>query len=311
MADVFISYASIDAEAPEQVGRLLERQGYSVWWDRHLVSGEAFSRSIVRELDLAKAVVVLWTPGSVVSDWVYSEARRAHAQGKLVQLRAADVSIDELPAPFDAFHCPPLKDDDALLRGVSSALAGKNPSSRDVSIVRKTQVARIPSSRMPLVGRDDEVDRGRTMLAGGTRLLTLTGSGGAGKTRLAMEIARTSEPDFSDGAVFVPMVSVTTAEAGWTAVAQALGVAEQMNLDRLVTESLEGKRALLVLDNLEQFPGAAQERGRRAGQPRGRARSTAGTALPRGGAGPTRRRTRRRSAARRAAPRSRRRPTHS
>ena len=50
MADVFISYASVDAVLVEQVAELLPQAGYDVWWDRHLLSGERFQRTIERQL---------------------------------------------------------------------------------------------------------------------------------------------------------------------------------------------------------------------------------------------------------------------
>ncbi|HEX5088977.1 MAG TPA: AAA family ATPase [Nocardioides sp.] len=123
MADVFLSYASASAELARRVAATLEGQGLAVWWDRHLRSGERFQQTIQRELGAAQAVVVLWTRQSVDSEWVYSEARRGHQRGALVQVRTADVTIDDLPAPFDALHCPLLDDTDALLRAVVALTA--------------------------------------------------------------------------------------------------------------------------------------------------------------------------------------------
>jgi class 3 adenylate cyclase len=120
MADVFLSYASEDADRAIGVVKVLEDAGYSVWWDRHLLSGERFTESIQRELAQAAAVVVVWTPASVQSEWVYSEARRGNQRKALLQVRSADVTIDDIPAPFDAFHCPLIEDADALLRSVAA-----------------------------------------------------------------------------------------------------------------------------------------------------------------------------------------------
>ena len=102
MADVFLSYASSDRDSPIALERALTDAGLTVWWDRELLPGRAYQEDIVTELNRAVAVVVVWSPGSVRSDWVYSEARRASDQDKLVQVRTEGVVIDDLPAPFDA-----------------------------------------------------------------------------------------------------------------------------------------------------------------------------------------------------------------
>ena len=129
MADVFLSYASQDADRAKAVVKTLEDAGYSVWWDSHLLSGKRFTQSIQRELAQAAAVVVVWTHASVESDWVYSEARRGNQRGALVQVRSDDVTIDDIPAPFDAFHCPVVDDTDALLRSVAALKESPSESS--------------------------------------------------------------------------------------------------------------------------------------------------------------------------------------
>jgi predicted ATPase/class 3 adenylate cyclase len=123
MADVFLSYASSDRDSPIALERALTHAGLTVWWDRELLPGRAYQEDIVAELNRAAAVVVVWSSGSVHSDWVYSEARRASDQDKLVQVRTEGVVIDDLPAPFDAFHCPLVADSGAVLRAVRALLA--------------------------------------------------------------------------------------------------------------------------------------------------------------------------------------------
>ena len=88
----------------ENASRFLEQQGYSVWWDTSLVGGDAYHKVIVAEIKACKAAVVIWTPASVQSDWVYSEATRAHRRKKLVPVKVADLDVDDIPAPFDALH---------------------------------------------------------------------------------------------------------------------------------------------------------------------------------------------------------------
>jgi adenylate cyclase len=107
MADVFISYSKVEPQLTEDLAKELEQRGLSVWWDTKLIPGEAFYKTIVAELQRAKAVVVIWTPSSVNSDWVYSEASRARDLHKLVQLRSSDLSPDKAPPPFEHITCLP------------------------------------------------------------------------------------------------------------------------------------------------------------------------------------------------------------
>ena len=91
------------------------------------------------------------------------------------------------------------------------------------------------------------------------RLLTLTGPGGAGKTRLALAVAGRVAPDFPDGTVFVPLASLGDATFVASAIAQRLGVREvpgQSLLDRLKAR-LSEQGLLLVLDNFEHLLPAA------------------------------------------------------
>lgn len=91
MADIFISYASADRDRIRPLVESLEADGFSVWWDRHISTGESFDRVIERELDAASCVVVVWSAGSVESDWVRNEAAEGLARGVLVPVLIDDV----------------------------------------------------------------------------------------------------------------------------------------------------------------------------------------------------------------------------
>ena len=81
MSDVFLSYASEDRERAAQLARALGQQGWSVWWDRKIIAGQAFDQAIERELEAARAVVVLWSAHSIASEWVKNEAAVAAERG--------------------------------------------------------------------------------------------------------------------------------------------------------------------------------------------------------------------------------------
>jgi tetratricopeptide (TPR) repeat protein len=93
MADVFISYVSEDRNRAEALAHALAGSGFSVWWDRDLHGGADFSAEIERQLETARAVIVLWSKRSLTSQWVRDEAAAARDAGKLVPVRLDDASV--------------------------------------------------------------------------------------------------------------------------------------------------------------------------------------------------------------------------
>ena len=114
-------------------------------------------------------------------------------------------------------------------------------------------------TRLPLFGRESDVRAIFDLLASGSaRMITLTGPGGIGKTRLAMQVAREAEPLFSDGIHFVPLASVRAPDRLPTALLQALLVREsgaESDMD-VIAHAIGDRRMLLVLDNMEQIVSA-------------------------------------------------------
>ncbi len=98
MADIFISYATEDRILASELASKLQKRGYTVWWDRELVSGDNFRDEIVNQIALAKSVVVIWTSTSIRKDWVLSEAQRAHSQKKLSPVRH-ELAVAQIPHP--------------------------------------------------------------------------------------------------------------------------------------------------------------------------------------------------------------------
>jgi adenylate cyclase len=105
MSHVFISYARSTANQAQQVAEALRAQGFGVWRDDELPAHRAYADVIEERLQAAKAVVVIWSAEAVKSHWVRSEADKARAQDKLIQLT---VDGTALPMPFDQIQCAEL-----------------------------------------------------------------------------------------------------------------------------------------------------------------------------------------------------------
>ena len=118
----------------------------------------------------------------------------------------------------------------------------------------------LPLPPTALLGRDADVRTLREWLADhAVRLVTLTGPGGAGKTRLAMEIARATRAEDAARVVFVPLAVIRDPAFVALAIAEAFGLpdATARNLPARLQAACDGRTTLLVLDNFEQILDAA------------------------------------------------------
>jgi len=119
-------------------------------------------------------------------------------------------------------------------------------------------VAELPTPLSSFVGRERQIEEVERLLTA-SRLVTLVGAGGCGKTRLALEVAGRRQAAFPHGVVFVPLAPLGDPSLVATAVARALGVREAAgwSLREAVALALRGRELLLVPDNLEHLLEAA------------------------------------------------------
>ncbi len=140
---------------------------------------------------------------------------------------------------------------------------GKLPALRAPSSRQEEPIGspnNLPASLTSFVGREHETVEVKRLLSM-TRLLTLTGAGGCGKTRLALEIARDLVGTYPDGVWLVELAALSRPESAPQAVASALGVIEQAGrpLEETLADHMRSRSLLLVFDNCEHLiDGAAR-----------------------------------------------------
>ena len=143
----------------------------------------------------------------------------------------------------------------------SSTAAEDAPASAPVA--SSSMSSALPRPATPLVGRERELEEVAGLLGqeGDTRLLTLTGIGGVGKTRLAVEAARDAAANFPDGSVFVGLAPLGDPALVLSTIVRAFGLREVEGRTprEALVDHLQDKSLLLVLDNFEHLLKAAPE----------------------------------------------------
>jgi predicted ATPase/class 3 adenylate cyclase len=185
----------------------------------------------------------------------------AHGGQVLLSLPTQELARDQLPAQttirdLGEHRLKDLFRPERVFQLLAPELPSEFPPLRTLDAYRNN----LPLQPTPLIGREKEVSDVCDLLGGEeTRLLTLTGPGGIGKTRVALQAAADLLEDFTDGAFFVPLATLTEAELFFSAVAETLGVKEtaEQSLDESLKDYLGERRLLLLLDNFEQVLGAA------------------------------------------------------
>ncbi|HEY0739570.1 MAG TPA: tetratricopeptide repeat protein [Herpetosiphonaceae bacterium] len=175
----------------------------------------------------------------------------AELHEKFVQAARAECCVDRLPKPAVAIE-------------LDRAAAPEPPS-------RPPMPRSLPAQTTPLIGREDEITRVCSLLREShVRLLTLTGPGGIGKTRLSLAVGAEVmprslavdpevEPLFPDGVFFVPLATLSDPNLVVVAIAQALAVQEtnRQPLIESLKSFLHSRKLLLILDNFEHLLSAA------------------------------------------------------
>jgi predicted ATPase len=185
----------------------------------------------------------------------------AHGGQVLLSLATQELVRDQLPGltslrDLGEHRLKDLFRPERVFQLVAPELPSAFPPLRTLGAYRNN----LPLQPTPLIGREKEVSDVCNLLRGDeTHLLTLTGPGGTGKTRLTLQAAADLLDDFPDGTCFVQLATLPEGELFSSAVAETLGVREtgEQPLDEGLKDYLRERRLLLVLDNFEQVLGAA------------------------------------------------------
>ena len=124
---------------------------------------------------------------------------------------------------------------------------------REFPPLRSLNATNLPVQPNALIGREREVDEISRLVRDGARLVTLSGAGGTGKTRLALQAAAELVEDFPDGVFWVPLAALRDSELVLPTIEQTLGAR------RPLAEHIDEQRLLLLLDNFEQVADCAPE----------------------------------------------------
>ena len=244
---LFISYSHEDKSVAKPVAEALSQRGYDVFWDAKIPTGMTFDTYIYHELEGSNAVIVLWSKHSVDSDYVKEEAEYAKNNSVLVPL-----TIDATNPPF------------GFARIQTTDISGWHGSTKDPrwqtvvdsieAILGDVVLHNLPMELTSFVGREAEVGEVAGLLKD-ARLLTLTGVGGVGKTRIALQVAAGAIDHYPDGVWLVELGALSDPDLIPKQVAVAMGVQEQANrpIAATLVEVTSSKEVLLVFDNCEHL----------------------------------------------------------
>jgi len=273
---VFISYASDDTPSAASIRDGLEAAGITCWIaPRDIAPGADYAEQIIDAIEACAAMVLVLSETSNQSRYVRNEVERAVAKNKVViPVRIHNVAPSRSLEFFvsnaqwiDGWDVPLEKVIGVLATAVRKHMpaAAANPATAaPPGPVGSAGPLTRPSglvSEAGMLGRQAEgAELRKLLLAPGTRLVTVLGPGGIGKSTLASSVAAGLRAAFADGVFEVALAALTRGDEIFAAVANAMSLktASQLPAAPQLIAHLADKRTLLLLDNVEQLADGAE-----------------------------------------------------
>jgi predicted ATPase len=267
--DVFISYASADRDRVLRIVNALTQSGVRVWIDGSgLPAGVNYGPEIVAAIRESRAVLLGCSAAAFSSRIVRLEVALAWKHERpVVPLLLEPIPIpDDLAYWLEGTQWVEILDRpreawllDLMLGLRQLGIAVSEPAKTHSESATWCSRQGLPTPLTEILGRDAEVADVASLLVT-HRLVTLSGPGGVGKTRLAIAAARRAAASFPDGGVFVDLAPIRDPALVVPAIAKSLGVRELLGAPTEVLSAAIGQRPLLLLlDNFEQVLEAAPE----------------------------------------------------
>lgn len=271
---VFISYASADRERVLSIVDALRDAGIACWIDQHGIEGGAnWGLRIAEAIEGCAAIVLMSSAASLASRNVRQEIALGWKYNRPYLPLLLDTSTvpKEIEYWLETAQWVEVLDQPGelwlpkIVNALSHlGLAHDPPATPDGPAAQRTPSQQprvsVPAPLTALVGRKTEIREVAELLSP-ARLVTLTGPGGTGKTRLAIAACHKVAHEFPDGVVFIPLAAVRDPGLTIPTIAAALGVREAGDEPILTTLArvIGERRMLLALDNLEQVIDAAAD----------------------------------------------------
>ncbi|HXW76901.1 MAG TPA: TIR domain-containing protein [Candidatus Eremiobacteraceae bacterium] len=265
--DVFISYSHVEHDVASAACAALESSGISCWMaPRDVVAGRGYPEQIEAAIAQSRACVLVFSNDSNASRQVHSEIELAFSGGiAIIPFRIGDVQPSGnlryllagthwLDAAADANgRIPELVEMTKVILERFARPSGERGASEQKNVVREER-SNLPSDLTPLVGRDED-RKAVTALLADARLVSLVGTGGIGKTKLALAVGADLLGSFAGGVWFVDLAPLSQASLVAQTVADAmrLRTTRQESLEQTIARSVHLSRTLLILDNCEHL----------------------------------------------------------
>jgi predicted ATPase len=269
---LFLSYAAIDRERVLAIADALEAAGVPVWIDqRGIGGGELWAAEITAAIRACAALMLVCTAASVTSRNVRQELQIAwdHDRPILPLLLEPVQFPDEIAYFLQGRQWIEMREDGpgdwiAEVARFVPAPRPEDPSQQAPLAAPRAVVTNLPVPPTAIIGRNAQIREVRDLLQRQeVQLVTLTGPGGVGKTRLALAVAWRMRETFAGAIYFVDLAPVRDPQLVMPAIAQSVGLKDtgQEPLVSRLHATLRDQPMVLVLDNCEQVLEAAGDIG--------------------------------------------------